>query len=127
MSTFSISSSQIQVNPNYNGSSCDTINSQTINQPNLLAVSLTNTIGNKCNGASNLGLIIGLSVVIPCAMVIILGTSLAAHHYSRKKEFNQKMENLGIEMKTGKQEWQENKKGENQGTVWTNNVSDSNL
>ena len=60
----SISSSQIQVIPNYNGSNCDTINSQTINQPNSLAVSLTSTIGNKCNGGNNLGVIIGLSVGI---------------------------------------------------------------
>ena len=60
-----ISSSQIQVIPNYNGSSCDTINSQTINQPNSLGVSLTSTIGNKCNGGNNLGLIIGLVVGIP--------------------------------------------------------------
>ena len=73
-----------------------------------------------------MGLIIGLSVGIPCGMVFVLGISLAAHHHSRKKEFNQKMENLGVEMKAGKQEWQENKKAENQGTVWTNNVSDSN-
>ena len=73
-----------------------------------------------------MGLIIGLAVGIPCGMVIVLGMSLAAHLYSRKKQFNQKMDNLAIEMKIGNQEWQENKKAENQGTVWTNNVSDEN-
>ena len=40
-----ISSSQIQVTPNYNGSSCDTINSQTINQPGTLGISMTSTLG----------------------------------------------------------------------------------
>ena len=67
-----ISSSQIQVIPNYNASSCDTINSQAINQQDLLAVSLTSTLGNKCNGGNNLGLIIGLSVGIPLLILIIL-------------------------------------------------------
>ena len=71
-----ISSSQIQVTPNYNGSSCDTINSQTINQPDSLAVSLTSTIGNKCNGGNNLGLIIGLSVGIPCGIALIVAISV---------------------------------------------------
>ena len=128
MSVFSFcSSSQIGVIPNYNGSSCDTINSQTINQPNSLGVSIISTLGNKCNGGNNLGLIIGLSVGIPCGLIIILGGSIAAYHYSRKKEFNQKIDNLAIEMKTGNQEWQENKKAENQGTIWTENVSDNNL
>ena len=94
-----ISSSQIQVIPNYNGSSCDTINSQTINQPGSLGVSLTSTLGIKCNGGNNLGLIIGLSVGIPCGLIVILGGSLAAYHYSRKKEFNQSMNSLGNEMK----------------------------
>ena len=45
-----ISSSQIQVTPNYNGSSCDTINSQSINQQGSLGVSITSSLGNKCNG-----------------------------------------------------------------------------
>ena len=93
-----ISSSQIQVIPNYNGSSCDTINSQAINQQGSLGISLTSTLGNKCNGGNNLGLIIGLSVGIPCGMVL-LGVSLAVHHYFKNKEFNQDMHNLGIEMK----------------------------
>ena len=112
--------------PNYNGSSCDTINSQAINQPNSLEVSLTSTLGNKCNGGNNLGLIIGLSVAIPCGMVIFLGVSLAAYHYSRNKEFNQKMKNLAMDIKLGKQEWQENKRAKKQGIVWTNNISDDN-
>ena len=72
-----------------------------------------------------MGLIIGISVGIPCGMIIILGISIAAHLYSRKKEFNQKMDNLAIEMKTGNKEWQENKKAENQGTVWARNVPDN--
>ena len=121
-----ISSSQIGVIPNYNGSSCDTINSQAINQPNSLGVSLISTLGNKCNGGKNLGLVIGISVGIPCGMVLALGLSLAAYQYSRKKEFNQKMDNLGVEMKQGNQEWKENKKAVNQGTVWTENISDNN-
>ena len=79
-----ISSSQIQVIPNYNGSNCDTINSQTINQPNSLAVSLTSTLGNKCNGGKNLGLIIGLSVGIPCAVILLI--SVLVCYTIRKKE-----------------------------------------
>ena len=71
-----ISSSQIQVIPTYNGSSCDTINLQSINQPNSLGVSLTSTIGNKCSGGNNLGLIIGISVGIPVLTVIILAIVL---------------------------------------------------
>ena len=99
-----ISSSQIQVIPNYNGSECDTINSQTINQPNSLGISLTSTIGNKCIGGKNLGLIIGLAVGIPCGIVLTLGISLAVRHYFRNKQFNQNIDSLGIEMKTGNQE-----------------------
>ena len=119
-----ISSSQIQVVPNYNGSSCDTINSQTISQPNSLGISVTSILGNKCRGnGKNLGLIIGLAFGIPCGMATILAGSLFAYRYYKKKEFNQNMDNLAIEMKLGKQEWQENKKAVNQGTVWTENVS----
>ena len=109
-----------------NGSSCDTINSQTINQPNSLGVSLTTTLGNKCSGGNNSGLIIGLAVGIPCVMVLILGGSVAAYRYSRKKEFDKKIEKIGNEMKALKQEWQENKKAGNQGTVWTDNISNNN-
>ena len=119
-----VSSSQIQVIPNYNGSSCDTINSQAINQPNSLGVSIKSTLGNKCNGGNNLGLIIGLSVGIPFGVFITLGISLAAYQYSRKKEFDQKMDNLGQEMKIGKELWQENKKAEKKGTFWTETRSE---
>ena len=83
-----ISSSQIQVNPNYNGSSCDTINSQSINQPNSLGVSLTNTLGNKCSGGMNLGLIIGLSVGIPSALAIIVAISIVILKSKQNSEIN---------------------------------------
>ena len=62
---------EVQVIPNYNGSSCDTISSQAINQQGSLGISLTSTFGNKCNGGKNLGLIIGLSVGIPCGVGLI--------------------------------------------------------
>ena len=81
-----ISSSQIQVNPNYNGSSCDTINSQTINQPGTLGVSLTSTLGNKCNGGNNLGLIIGISVGVPVATAIAVAVVVLLTKKSSEKE-----------------------------------------
>ena len=80
-----ISSSQIQVTPNYNGSSCDTINSQTINQPGTIGVSITSTIGNRCNGGKNLGVIIGLAVGVPVSTVIILAIVLRT--IAKKEEF----------------------------------------
>ena len=83
-----ISSSQIQVNPNYNGSSCDTINSQAINQPGSLGISLTSTLGNKCNGGKSLGLIIGLSVGIPLFVIILVVSLVAITKYNRKKKMN---------------------------------------
>ena len=81
-----ISSSQIQVIPNYNGSSCDTINSQTINQQGSLGVSLTSTLGNKCNGGNgkNLGLIIGLSVGIPLLIAAVIFP--IAHYFKKRQE-----------------------------------------
>ena len=120
-----ISSSQIQVTPNYNNSECDTINSQTINQQGSLGVSLTSSIGNKCNGGKNLGVIIGLSVGIPCAAIAV-GLVIAYALRKRNDSFDSKLRNLGNEMDTvGKQGWQENKNAGTQGTVWTDNRSDN--
>ena len=81
-----ISSSQIQVNANYNGSSCDTINSQSINQPNSLGISLTSTLGNKCNGGKNLGLIIGLAVGIPCGVILVTLIVFAIANHQKKNK-----------------------------------------
>ena len=92
-----ISSSQIQVTPSYNGSSCDTINSQTINQPNSLGISVTSTLGNKCNGRSNLGLIIGLAVGIPCAAVVVL-VVMISFKMRAKKELKKQMKKVGQQM-----------------------------
>ena len=88
-----ISSSQIQVVPNYNGSSCDTINSQAINQPGSLGISLTSTLGNKCNGGNgkNLGLVIGLAVGIPVGMAVVLGAVIGAILFSNKRTFDNQM------------------------------------
>ena len=96
-----ISSSQIGVIPNYNGSECDTINSQAINQQGSLGVSLTSILGNKCNGGNgkNLGLIIGLAVGIPCGVALILGVSLALQRKSRKKKLDKVFSSLDNEMK----------------------------
>ena len=67
-----ISSSQVQVVPNYNGSSCDTIDSKTLSHSNSFGVSLTSTLGNKCkSGGVSKGLLIGLSVAIPCVVILI--------------------------------------------------------
>ena len=96
---FNISSSQIQVVPNYNGSNCDTINSQTINQPNSLGVSLTSTLGNKCNGGKNLGLIIGLAVGIPVAVITLTGVILAIRVTKRNKKLNSAIKQLQEQMR----------------------------
>ena len=114
-----ISSSQIQVIPNYNGSSCDTINSQANNQPNSLGVSLTSTLGNKCNGGKNLGLIIGLAVGIPCGIALIVSISIVILKSKQNRELNAVKNQLKQEarmknakenpnFKQGKTEWHEN-------------------
>ena len=77
---------KMQVNPNYNGSSCDTINSQTVNQQGSLGVSFTSTIGNKCNGGKSLGLIIGLSVGIPCGVILVTLIAIAIAKQRKKKK-----------------------------------------
>ena len=81
----SLSSTQINVVPNYNGSNCDTISSQTINQPNTLGISITTSFGSKCGGGptSSLGLILGLTIGLLCAAVIVTTLILIA---LRKKE-----------------------------------------
>ena len=94
-----ISSSQIQVIPNYNGSSCDTINSQTINQQGSLGVSITSTLGNKCNGGKNLGLIIGLAVGIPCAAIAV-GAVIGYLRWRQNTELDRRLEKLGNQMRT---------------------------
>ena len=81
-----ISSSQIQVIPNYNGSSCDTINSQAINQPNSLAVSITSTLGNKCKSVASFGLIVGLSVALPIVVIIIILGAIFYNNDNKKKK-----------------------------------------
>ena len=78
-----ISSSQIQVIPNYNSSSCDTINSQPLNQQGSLGVSITSILGNKCNEGKNIGLIVGLAIGTPVLAAIVV-TLLVA--YFRKKQ-----------------------------------------
>ena len=95
-----ISSSQIQVIPNYNASSCDTINSQTINQPGSLGLSITSTLGNKCNEGKNLGLVIGLSVGIPLATILILATIISISIVIKKQRYESALKNLEKEMKT---------------------------
>ena len=118
-----ISSSQIQVVPNYNGSSCDTINSQAINHPNSLAVSLTSSLGNKCNGGLSKGLVIGLAVGIPCGVVVVLGLIIGISLHVKDKKFRKELDKLGIEMSPERKLWQENKTLGNQGTKWTDNKS----
>ena len=83
-----ISSQQIQVIPSYNGSECDTINSQAINQPGSLVVSLTSTIGNKCNSGNNLGLIIGLSVGIPSALILAVSVVIFILKMKQNKQIS---------------------------------------
>ena len=114
-----ISSSQIQVIPNYNGSSCDTIESQTINQQENLGIYLTSTIGNKCNGGKNLGLIIGLSVGIPCVLIVTVFVIISVLKMKQKTEIKAVQKGLGgKKMKNAKEnpnfsdgrgtKWQEN-------------------
>ena len=69
--TPNVNDSQIQVVPNYNGSECDTITSQIVNQPTGIGVTLTTTLGNKCGGGGGLplGAIIGIAVEIPCEVI----------------------------------------------------------
>ena len=115
-----ISSSQIQVIPNYNGSSCDTINSQTINQPNSLAVPLTSTLGNKCSGSSNLGLIIGLSVGIPCILIAFISVVIVVLKFNQRRKMKRvKIENEMHRMNNEK--FVENSSYGATGTQWTNN------
>ena len=122
-------SSQIQLKPNYNGSSCDTINSQAINQPNSLGVSITSTLGNKCNGGSApLGVIIGLSVGVPCACLIVALVGLLIKK-KRENDLNRKIDRIGNRMenmtKGGVEEtkWKENKTSSG-GTKWINNKAE---
>ena len=101
--------------PNYNGSSCDTIHSQAINQPGTLGVSLTSTLGNKCNGGNNLGLIVGLSVGIPVFVILLLGIITFV---SRKKKKN-RLKNFAEQEKPSPEFNQNNAFGG--GTKWTEN------
>ena len=94
-----ISSSQIQVIPNYNGSSCDTINSEASNSPGIIGVSLSSTLGNKCGGRISMALLLGLAIGIPCGVILIVGLSIGASIYNRKKTYAKKMRNLSNEMK----------------------------
>ena len=78
-----ISQSQIQVIPNYNGSDCDIITSQINNQVGSLGVTIITAFGRNCSSAKNLGLIVGLSVGIPCIVTLLLIIILA---YVAKRE-----------------------------------------
>ena len=80
-----ISSSQIQIVPNYNGSSCDTITSQVVNQQGSLGVAFTSILRNKCASGKNLGLMIDLSVGIPVGLALILGLSCSLLQSEKKK------------------------------------------
>ena len=113
-----ISSSQIQVIPNYNGSSCDTINSQAINQPDSLGVSLTSTLGNKCNGGNgkNLGVIIGLSVGIPCGLTL---TTFIIISILRRKQGKQ-ISKVKAEIDEKNKKFHQNQKFKGK-TQWTEN------
>ena len=92
-----ISNSQIQLNPNYKNSNCDSINSQTINNPDSVSVVLSSQLGNKCGGVP-LGLIIGLSVGIPC-VAITGGILIAVYLYKRKRNFKNNLAQMGNQMK----------------------------
>ena len=119
--------SQIQVNPNYNGSSCDTINSQSINQPNSLGISLTSTIGNKCNGGKKLGLIIGLAVGIPLFVIILVVSIISIMKYNQKKRMETLRNDLKVKnnpQNTFEDKFVENKGFDNKGQrTWTTNES----
>ena len=117
-----ISSSQIQVIPNYNGSSCDTINSQAIDQPNSLGLSITSTLGNKCNGGNNLGLIIGLAVGIPSGLIVIFAVSLAILKSKQNREVNAAKNRLKQEAKMKNAKVNPNFKQGNK-TEWHENVA----
>ena len=117
-----ISSSQIQVIPNYNGSSCDTINSQSINQQGILGVSITSTLGNKCNGGNNLGLIIGLSVAIPCGLVLIVSVLIVILKSKQKRKINAAKNQLKQEAKLKNAKENPNFKQGNM-TSWQDNNS----
>ena len=95
-----ISSSQIQVVPNYNGSQCDTINSQAINQQGSLGVSIISTLGNKCGGGTSLGLVIGLAIGLPILAIIIVCAVIFAvktKNANTVKEFTQKQTKINSE------------------------------
>ena len=66
-----------------------------------LGVSITSTLGNKCNGGNgkNLGLIIGLSVGIPCA-ALIAGFVVGLFVKKRKRLFDKEISKMGEEMKS---------------------------
>ena len=87
-----LSSLHIQLNTNYNGSECDTINPQATIQPGIVEISIFSTLGNKCGGGKNLGVIIGLSVGIPLALLLIGLCVFFAIALKRKKKKEEKEE-----------------------------------
>ena len=123
-----ISSSQIQVVPNYNGSSCDTINSQSINQQGSLGVSITSSLGNKCNGGKNLGLIIGLAVGIPIATIFFVSVIVVVSQRKRERKITDMLKNVNMQQielsNNEKTIFRQNQAfEENKQTKWTENKS----
>ena len=116
-----ISSSQIQVIPNYNGSSCDTINSQAINQQGSLGISLTSTFGDKCNGGTNLGLVIGLAVGIPCVVIVLVTTIISLFKIKKRRELSNLREHAKEEERGGLANAVDNPKFREEKTKWTEN------
>ena len=100
-SVANLSSSQIQLDPNYQQSSCDQISYQVINNPGSVSLLLSNQIGTKCGGISK-GAIIGIATGIPVGLSAILGAVLAILRNKRKQKFDAQLENVGNEMNTMK-------------------------
>ena len=65
-----------------------------------------------------MGLVIGLSVGIPCVAVLV-GVVIGILIHNRKRKFNVQIENLGVEMdKTKGGNWKNNTAQKNKGTQW---------
>jgi hypothetical protein len=116
-----VTNSQIQIQPNYNGSNCDSINSQTINNQNSASVVLSSQLGNKCGG-TNKGLIIGLAVGIPIALILVVILLIAILKQRQNQTMKQAKDKIEKKRSEKHQIFQENPnfKGNN-GPNWTNN------
>ena len=120
-----VSNSQIQINPNYKNSNCDSINSQTINNPDSISVTISSQLGNKCGGTSK-GLIIGLAVGIPCGVILILSLAIGISQYKRKQKFDNQINKMGNQMHEINKGWQQNKSVPQTGTKWNETNNESN-